>query len=202
MREPSSRETVSRDGHFPPPRWPLPLAAQVTAEMDRVVSGAGGAGELPWAVAVRALAESNLRQWDLEDTTRDPGASDAMVARAKREIDRLNLGRHRLVQEIDWPSIFRPRCSPAARPMATEGPGMVLDRLSVLVIRRARTWPQPRVVPGYAQRVPAIESQIGALSLAFDSFMDELRAGTRRFVPYEHFKLYREPGPAGDEVKA
>jgi hypothetical protein len=167
--------------------------------MDRVVSGAGGAGELPWAVAVRALTASNLKQWDLEDATRDPGASDAIVASAKRDIDRLNIGRHRLVQEIDG-LIFRALNAPGRGPLATEGPGMVLDRLSVLVIRRARTLAAASVVPGYAQRVPAIESQIGALSLAFYSFMDELRAGTRRFIPYEHFKLYREPGPAGDEV--
>jgi Protein of unknown function (DUF4254) len=191
------QQTVDQDGPFPQQPWPFPLAAQVAAEMERVVLGAGGTGELPWAIIVRALTASNLKQWDLEDTTRDPGASDAIVAGAKRDIDRLNIGRHRLVQEIDG-LIFLALDEPGSGPLATESPGMVLDRLSVLVIRRARTLAASSADPGYARRVPAIESQIGALSLAFDTYMDELRAGTRRFIPYEHFKLYREPAPAGD----
>ena len=35
------------------------------------------------------------------DRSRDPCASDAVVAGAKRAIDRLNLGRHLLMQQID-----------------------------------------------------------------------------------------------------
>jgi hypothetical protein len=53
----------------------------------------------------------------------------------------------------------------------------------VLVIRRSRT--------GSSERLPELNARIAALSSAFDSYVDELQAGTRRFLPYEHFKLYR-----------
>ena len=43
-----------------------------------------------------------------------------------------------LVEEIDA-AIDSILDQPATAPIATESPGMVLDRLSVLVIRRART---------------------------------------------------------------
>lgn len=166
-------------------------AAELVAEMERVVLGVPGSAPA-WAALVSDLARSNLRQWDLEDTSRDPGADDALVASAKREIDRLNTGRHHLVQEIDtaFASSLDHRAT-AAAPLATESPGMVLDRLSVLVIRRARTTAATSHEARYVDRVGAVGSQLAALSLAFDSYMAELRAGTRQFLPYQHLKLYR-----------
>ena len=116
----------------------MPPAAVVVAEMERTVRGEQAAAETSRSALVADLVHSNLRQWELEDTTRDPCVSDAVVANAKREIDRLNIGRHRLVQEIDS-AIDSALDQPVTAPIATESPGMVLDRLSVLVIRRART---------------------------------------------------------------
>jgi hypothetical protein len=143
------------------------------------------------------LVLSNLRQWELEDSTRDPDASDGVVAGAKREIDRLNAGRHHFMEQIDASIEAGLDQSPAA-PIATESPGMVLDRLSVLVIRRARTASASLRHPKYAKRVPDIESRLAILSSAFDSYIDELRAGTRRFLAYESFKLYGSSAPVED----
>ena len=67
---------------------------------------------------------------------------------------------------------------------------MVLDRLSVLVIRRARTAEASGRDPKLAERLGPLEAQVGALSAALDSYMDELRAGTKRFLRYESLKLY------------
>ena len=146
------------------------------------------------------LVESNLRQWDLEDATRDPGASDAQVANAKREIDRLNVSRHRLVEQIDAAIDSVLDQSASALP-ATESPGMVLDRLSVLVIRRARTETASCRDPKLVDRVRALQAQVGALSAALDSYMDELRAGTRRFVRYQSLKLYGPSTEAAGSAK-
>jgi hypothetical protein len=131
-----------------------------------------------------------MEQWDLEDATRDPVATDEQVADAKRGIDRLNLGRHHLVEKIDA-SIAAGLDQPVDAPLATESPGMVLDRLSVLVIRRSRTETASRRRSDYAERLPELEARIAALSSAFDTYVAELQAGTRRFLPYEHLKLYR-----------
>ena len=168
---------------------PLPPAGEIVAEMRRSAVEARPTGAPPWAVLIVDLVESNLRQWDLEDTSRDPGASDAEVAEAKREIDRLNMGRHRLVEAIDA-AIDSVIDQPPMAPLATESPGMVLDRLSVLVIRRVRTVAAARRDPAIAERVRALDAQIDALSSALNSYIDELRAGHRRFIRYESFKLY------------
>jgi hypothetical protein len=184
---------------------PLPPASLVVAEMERAVAGepnttspAWAAGA-PWAALIVELVESNLRQWDLEDTTRHPGATDTDVANAKRQIDRLNMGRHRLVHQIDA-TIDSIVNQPPTAPIATESPGMVLDRLSVLVIRRARTAAASARNPALNDRTVALESQVAALSAALDFYMDELRAGTRRFLRYEPLKLYG-PSPSAASSK-
>jgi Protein of unknown function (DUF4254) len=174
----------------------LPSARDLVALMEHAVRGGpeplNPAGPA-WASLVVELVESNLRQWDLEDTTREPGASDAVVAGAKRAIDLLNLARHQLVQEIDT-AMDAAFDQAAIAPIATESPGMVLDRLSVLVIRRTRTAAASVEDPACADRVPILDARLTTLTVALDSYLDELRTGRRRFVPYEHFKLYR-PAP-------
>jgi hypothetical protein len=184
----------------------LPPAADIVAEMDRAVMADKTAalewatGGLGWATLIVDLIESNLRQWDLEDRTRDPGASDSEVAWAKREIDQLNSGRHHLVQEIDA-IIDRILLQSPAAPLATESPGMVLDRLSVLVIRRSRTAAAISRDPALADRVVALESQIGALCEALDGYVEELQTGRRRFLRYESLKLYRPSDSVADSLK-
>jgi len=167
----------------------LPPSSELVAWMESVVRGERYTGGPGWARLVGELVASNLRQWDLEDTSRDPAADDATVAAAKREIDRLNLGRHRMVEEIDA-AIGSVLVQPAAAPIATESPGMALDRLSVLVIRRARIAAALSGGTGDPARAAALEAQLAALCVAFDTYMEELRAGTRRFVAYEHLKFY------------
>ena len=164
-------------------------AAAIVAGMDQAATGQRSSAGTALETAMVELVESNLRQWDLEDATRDPAASDAQVAKAKRQIDRLNVSRHRLVEEIDA-AIDSGLDQPATAPLATESPGMVLDRLSVLVIRRARTAEASGRDPKLAERLGPLEAQVGALSAALDSYMDELRAGTKRFLRYESLKLY------------
>jgi hypothetical protein len=168
----------------------FPTAAELVTEMERAITGGACASPIPWVTLVAELVGSNLEQWELEDATRDPCATDEEVANAKRGIDRLNIGRHRLVEQIDT-SIAAGLDQPSDGPLATESPGMVLDRLSVLVIRRVRTESASTAQTDYAGRLPELDARIAALSSAFDSYVDELQVGTRRFLPYEHFKLYR-----------
>jgi Protein of unknown function (DUF4254) len=198
-------QTAPRGGSADPAGAPQTAAPGGTADPAGAPQTAarGGtadpAGAPRWATLIVDLVESNLRQWNLEDTTRDPAATDAEVARAKREIDRLNMGRHGLVQEIDA-AIDSVLDQPATAPIATESPGMVLDRLSVLVIRRARTASASAQHPALSGRTEALESQVAGLSAALDFYMEELRAGTRRFLRYAPFKLYG-PSPAAAASK-
>ena len=173
----------------------MPPAVRLVADMEQALDGGPESCRSLLTELIIELVNSNSSQWDLEDATRGPDVSDAVVATAKREIDRLNLGRHRLVQEIDA-AVDAALEQPVTAPIATESPGMVLDRLSVLVIRRVRTAAASARDPAFAERLPLLDAQVATLSVAFDFYLDELRAGTRRFVPYEQLKLYASPALA------
>jgi hypothetical protein len=170
----------------------VPSAAAFVDEMSRAVV-TESPPDLPILGGLIAeLARVNLRQWDCEDTTRDAQAGDAAVARAKRAIDELNLNRHRLVHEIDVALSARLDQREDAT-LATESPGMILDRLSVLVIRRARTVAASSRDRAYADRVPVLDAQLASLVTALDAYLEELRSGTRRFLAYDALKLYLRP---------
>jgi hypothetical protein len=172
----------------------VPGGGALVSELERALRG-GAAPAADGIVAFAcALLASNVRQWDLEDLTHDPATSDQVVAATKRSIDRLNLARHDLVEQIDAAFDAALEQSPTA-PLATETPGMVLDRLSVLVIRVARTAAAAAAATdggpgGLGDRLAVLRAQLAALTSAFDVYLDDLRAGRRRFLRYQQFKLY------------
>ncbi len=176
----------------------LPPVAEIVVELERALRGARPVSPNPLISLLLELHDSNIRQWDLEDRTRVPGATDSVVADAKRAIDKLNLTRHHLIEDIDAATQAHLRQSTTA-PLATESPGMVFDRLSVLIIRITRTEEKSQSVSDrtdtYAGRLPSLQRQLAALSAALEVLLRDVRAGTRRFLPYEHLKLYA----AGEE---
>ena len=71
---------------------------------------------------------------------------------------------------------------------------MVFDRLSVLVIRIAstggrRAWSAVDH-ERYAARLPVLHEQLASLQAALEALFDDVRAGRKRFVPYQSLKLY------------
>jgi hypothetical protein len=141
------------------------------------------------------LLRSNLQQWKLEDVTRISGVDDATIADAKRSIDRLNLERHRLTERVDA-AISATLVQSAAATPSTESPAMAFDRLSVLAIRLDRTHRAARVAGNHGgdfdRRLLRLSEQLDELAAAIDALLEDVRAGRRRFVPYQHFKLYTQ----------
>jgi Protein of unknown function (DUF4254) len=139
------------------------------------------------------LLRSNLQQWELEDVTRIPGVDDATVAGAKRSIDRLNLERHSLAERVDA-AIDAALVQSATATLSTESPALAFDRLSVLAIRLDRTRRAARIAGkgggDFGRRLLRLSGQLDELAAAIDALLDDVRDGRRRFVPYEHFKLY------------
>jgi hypothetical protein len=141
------------------------------------------------------LHSNNLTQWNREDAARRPDIDAAALAAAKRDIDRLNAVRHRLMETIDAAIDAAIRQNPLA-PLCTDTPAMAYDRLSVLIIRIHFTDRAAAEYPGaaeYAARLPALHRQRDVLEEALHQLFDELQAGRRRFVPYESLKLYQAP---------
>jgi len=151
---------------------------------------------------ILALHRSNREQWVREDDARRDQADATMVAAAKRDIDQLNSARHGFIEAIDRAiSCAIKPCEGV--PLATESPGMAIDRLSVLVIRLAST--EARVASGtidaglYTERLPQLRNQLNALEEAIATLLDDLAKGTRRFLAHESLKLYgpEDSGGAG-----
>ena len=72
---------------------------------------------------------------------------------------------------------------------------MAFDRLSVLTIRQDRTQRAARMAANegdFARRLLQLNGQIDGLATAIDALLDDVRAGRRRFVRYEHLKLYAQ----------
>ena len=140
-----------------------------------------------------ALHHNNVVQWNCEDASRRERGNDRAVAAAKRQIDGLNSKRHELVEAVDAALAAEIEQS-ASAPPTTESPAMVLDRLSVLVIRVVSTEDLARSERAdrdvYAARVPVLHEQLALLQDAYEALFDDVQAGRRRFVPYQSLKLY------------
>jgi Protein of unknown function (DUF4254) len=150
----------------------------------------------PLLDALVQLHRTNLAQWRLEDTTRAPDASDAVVAKAKRGIDALNLRRHQCVETVD--ALIGSVIAPASSaPPATESPAMAFDRLSVMVIRIHYTESAAEASTSgpavYRERLPGLYRRLDVLTTALQALLDDARDGTRSYLPYEHLKLYESP---------
>ena len=185
---PPASEVVTRFG-----RW---LEAQAPPDDRRSSDGPRGPDQPVPDGLMELLLEllcSNLEQWELEDVTRLPGSDDATVARAKRSIDRLNLERHRLAERVDA-AIDATLVQSATATPSTESPAMAFDRLSVLAIRLDRTGRVARMAENgggdFGRRLLRLRGQLDELAAALDALLEDVRAGRRRFVPYEHLKLY------------
>ncbi len=188
--------------------WPVPPASEVVSCFRRSLEavappedrhqsdGQQGPDQIDSGGLMQLLLDlllSNLEQWELEDVTRTPGVDDAAIAQAKRSIDRLNLERHRLAERVDSAIDAALVQSTTATP-STESPAMAFDRLSVLAIRLDRTQRAARMAGNgsgdFGWRVLLLRAQLEGLATAIDALLEDVRAGERRFVPYEHLKLY------------
>ena len=166
----------------------VPSAAEVVALFQRAVRQSEPAVADGVMRMLLDLHRNNLEQWRCEDASRGVDASDATVAAAKRAIDAHNAIRHGLVEAIDAALATAVEQDRSAEP-ATESPAMVFDRLSVLTIRLHVT-EAGAGRDGFAGRLALVSDQLTTLQQALDGLFDDIRAGRKRFVPYQSLKLY------------
>lgn len=144
-----------------------------------------GAGWRPHTVRLQVI---NAFQWREEDFSRDPGADDAALASIKRSIDASNGRRVRAVEALDVQVIDGLRAAglldPAA-PLASESPGSIVDRLTVLALKRAHA----REVG----RATLLAEQWDDLLGCLDRLGADVVAGRARVKLYRQVKLYGAP---------
>jgi hypothetical protein len=170
---------------------------------ERTLSWHEADGEIK-AEGLMGLAEAqhraNFDLWHEEDKARDPGASDAEIAKVKRAIDGLNQRRNDLTEKIDELLLASAGKQNPAAPLNSETPGMMIDRLSILTLKIYHTREEAQRMTATeahrkknAARLIVLEEQRSDLAHCLDDLWAEVLAGTRRFKLYRQMKMYNDP---------
>lgn len=168
---------------------------------DPGVLPAPGPGDLEALVLAQHAA--NFRLWHVEDDARARDAGPEVIARCKRDIDRLNQQRNDLMEQVDAAlvSLLLPLL-PARLPERTntETLGGALDRLSILAlkifhmdeqVRREDVGPEHR--DACRDKAEVLRRQRADLLAAARDLVDEYGRGEKRPVIYRQFKMYNDP---------
>ncbi len=157
----------------------------------------------PLDAAIQNLHRANFELWHEEDKARDLHAGDAAVAAAKHAIDRINQRRNDQIERCDALLLENLAALDLPRPQAelhSETPGLMLDRLSILSLKRYHTLEEIERVsppPGHRernrQRLVILEAQRGDLSTCLDRLWQRVLSGELRFQVYRQLKMYNDP---------
>ena len=158
---------------------------------------------VPAGDTLLALHLANYELWHLEDSARDPRASDAVIATVKRTIDRVNQRRNDLVERIDTELLhaLSQRGLPnGSAPLHSETPGMIVDRLSILSLKlfhTAEETQRPDADADHVQRnivrLAVLKRQSDDLAACLQELWQEILSGSRRFALYRQMKMYNDP---------
>jgi hypothetical protein len=144
---------------------------------------------------------ANFDLWHREDAARDPKATDTTIAEIKRAIDGLNQRRNDLMECLDRTLL---QCAvkqmAAAMPLHSETPGMMIDRLSILELKRFHTEEEVERAAVSEEhkernraRLQVLNEQRDDLRGCLDELWQEVMNGRRRFKLYRQMKMYNDP---------
>jgi antitoxin component HigA of HigAB toxin-antitoxin module len=174
--------------------WHEPAAVPAAAsEVDALVVEQG------LDALVLEQHRANFDLWHEEDQARDPQATPEKIVAIKRAIDRLNQRRNDLVERIDRMLLEEAGEQRAEAPLHSETPGMMIDRLSILELKRFHTEEEiaRRADEQHAernqQRLVVLKEQRDDLRDALDDLWAEVMSGKRRFKLYRQLKMYNDP---------
>ena len=142
---------------------------------------------------------ANFDLWHEEDQARDPQATPEKIVAVKQAIDRLNQRRNDLMERIDQMLLAEAGEQRAEAPLHSETPGMMIDRLSILELKRFHTAEEvaraadEQHVQRNQQRLAVLNEQREDLRDALDALWAEVMSGRRRFKLYRQMKMYNDP---------
>jgi hypothetical protein len=146
---------------------------------------------------------SNFELWHTEDQARAPQATDQDLARAKRNIDRVNQRRNDLAEHCDMILLDHLRALNLPNPKAelhSETPGLIIDRLSIVALKIFHTVEEierPDAPEGHAERnrerLEILKGQRKDLADCLDRLWQQTLQGKRRFKLYRQLKMYNDP---------
>jgi len=138
---------------------------------------------------LRYLFITNMKLWDFEIKVRDKYYQIDERMHYKECIDKTNLLRNNIIENIDNFIVKRFNLNKDA-PLHTESLGNVYDRLSILKLRLQNI----KLNNNYLdkQKQIDIEIQFNSLKKALDCFINELIEGKKNFVVNKQLKDYRK----------
>ena len=149
---------------------------------------------------VLAQHRANFDLWHEEDEARDPRATPQRIVEIKAAIDRLNQRRNDLMERIDGALLRQAGEQRAEAPLHSETPGMMIDRLSILELKRFHTAEEIARADGDEQHATRNRERMTVLTEQRDDLRDalnvlwaEVMSGKRRFKLYQQMKMYNDP---------
>lgn len=206
---------------------PLPLAlpdpARLRAIIDQVIAGwhTHEAQLVDWPAAERLLPFApagppnaweplawrlqlvNTYQWHEEDRSRAHDAGDAVLAAVKRSIDASN---RRRVQTIDALDLHLVEVSvhlgtpSATAALNSETPGSIIDRLTVLALKRyhlAEALAGGGDAASLQPRLDTVTEQFDDLADCLARLLDDIAQGRVRLKLYRQVKVYADRSAGG-----
>jgi hypothetical protein len=170
-------------------RWHgFPFVAEMTTPLDAAIEG---------------LHRANFELWHEEDKARDVHAEDTAIAAAKRAIDMVNQHRNDQMERCDAILLEKLSAQNLPSPSAelhSESPGLMLDRLSILSLKRYHTLEEMERADAPAghrernrRRLAILEAQRNDLAGCLDCLWQRVLDGDRRFQIYRQMKMYNDP---------
>lgn len=146
----------------------------------------------------------NATLWGYEDEVRRTDVSDEEVVKYKRLIDRENQLRNDHIDKAD--GILRKILEKnglnkdASLPLNTETPGSVLDRLTILALRKVslikeieREDASQEHKDKCSGKLKEVEERISDLIASLTELLDDILSGRKRLKSYGTHKLYNDP---------
>lgn len=153
-----------------------------------------------WDTLILDQHRANFDLWHHEDAARDPLASDRDIAAHKHAIDTLNQRRNDLAEQIDLLLLTAIPVQLETSPLHSETPGMMIDRLSILSLKRFHTDQETRRVTAQPahhlrnqNRLTILDLQRADLAACLNTLWQDALASRRRFKLYRQMKMYNDP---------
>jgi hypothetical protein len=144
----------------------------------------------------------NFLLWHEEDIARVRDIESLRIVTAKRNIDKYNQARNNAMEKIDeWilNHVHWHKTGLKAE-MHSETPGMIIDRLSIMSLKRFhmneethRQDASPQHIAGCTEKTVILDEQIGDLSGCLAILLSKIEAGEIRFKVYRQLKMYNDP---------
>ena len=147
----------------------------------------------------RANHMMNYMLWHTEDVARRTDVPDAVIADAKRRIDRYNQWRNDFAEKIDetMVMVLAPALPGADKaPLNSESLGMIIDRLSILALKMyhmEEAAKKPANRKKCMEKLKVLQAQRWDLLESTKFLLVDYLNGARRPKSYYQFKMYNDP---------